>query len=539
MSVTAASASRALQRTLTVLGLCLFVATLVFVGIHEDSWFDRALLVVLQTIIAVLIVLSTRRLAFACTFTAGLFAALQGASAIKTELMGIPLLAPDLRYFATVDTLRVLANYPLLCALAACAFLAWLILLVVMWRAFPDSAPRLPRRNWLRAIIALACAVVLMLLLVPGGPAQSFYQRDAQRFMFPHANLSTFFMSFGAMHASKPAYDPADAERFDWNAAVEPSLAANHPDIISVLEESTFDPRLLNVCDIPACTVSLFDESDAATVASGILEVHTYGGATWTSEFAYFAGLPHPIFGDAGLYAAYDLAMRAHHTLPRALKVAGYRTVAVYPVPRGFVNAGVAYEHYGFDEFYDGDDLGLRWTSSDAEIFHAVEEVYRRERALDDRPIFLMTATMRQHAPHDTPPEQLPPPFNQRLFPSLDDYTDVALVNYLQRLHESAAAMANFEQFVLAQTRPTLLVQFGDHQPSFEGREYLNAKTLACRHQCGGLSVDLLCRAVEFAACSAQADAARHCISRRPGARSGRCERRCLFPRERSVARAV
>src|SRR5262249_26159917 len=53
-----------------------------------------------------------------------------------------------------------------------------------------------------------------------------------------------------------------------------------------------------------------------------------------------------------------------------------------------------------------------------------------------------------------------------------DSYSSVALMNYLQRLHESEQAMHGLETFVLDQARPMLLVQFGDHQPSFEGHEY-------------------------------------------------------------------
>src|SRR4029453_6509984 len=100
-------------------------------------------------------------------------------------------------------------------------------------------------------------------------------------------------------------------------------------DVISILEESTFDPRILKVCTLPMCKHKMFD-ADRNTRAHGLLTVHTFGGGTWTSEFALLTGLAHTLFGNAGLYAPYNLAPRVEHTLPKAFKSAGYRGVALY-----------------------------------------------------------------------------------------------------------------------------------------------------------------------------------------------------------------
>ena len=76
----------------------------------------------------------------------------------------------------------------------------------------------------------------------------------------------------------------------DCAAGRTPKIAQEHPDIVAVLEESTFDPKLLKMCTLPECKRKMF-EADGRTRAHGPLVVHTWGGGTWTSEFALMSGM--------------------------------------------------------------------------------------------------------------------------------------------------------------------------------------------------------------------------------------------------------
>jgi len=221
----------------------------------------------------------------------------------------------------------------------------------------------------------------------------------------------------------------------------------------------------------------VFYKPDAATRAEGLLKVHTYGGGTWTSEFAFLAGLPHTLFGPAGLYAPYNLAPRLRESLPRQLKALGYRTIAVYPMPRDFVRAGEAYAEYGFDEFHDARELGIEWESTDLDLVAKVEAIHRRARAQDARPLFLMVLTMRQHGPHEKPLDILPPPWNEPPAPTLDERANRNLGTYLYRMHQSDQALAQLRRYLFAAGKPVVFAHFGDHHPSFDGLE----STLASR----------------------------------------------------------
>ena len=192
------------------------------------------------------------------------------------------------------------------------------------------------------------------------------------------------------MRVTLPPQD-GDAAAYDWGGGDAQAPVKQRPDLVAVLEESTLDPRSWADCTSPRCRFDLFGADDY-TRAHGLLRVHTYGGGTWTSEFAFLAGLPHTLFGPAGLYAPYNLAPRLRESLPRRLKALGYRTVAVYPMPRRFVRAAEAYAEYGFDEFHDARELGIEWETTDLQLVDKVEEIHRRLRAEDDRPLFLMQA---------------------------------------------------------------------------------------------------------------------------------------------------
>jgi phosphoglycerol transferase MdoB-like AlkP superfamily enzyme len=287
--------------------------------------------------------------------------------------------------------------------------------------------------------------------------------------------LTDFFTSFNDTVITQPVIPDRIDRKTSWKLERPLQAPATKPDVVAILEESTFDPRILKVCTIPECKRKMFD-ADRQTRARGLLTVHTFGGGTWTSEFAVLTGLAHTLFGAAGLYAPYNLAPRVANTLPHTFRAAGYRAIAIYPMTGDFLNARNAYDYYGFDAFYDGTEYGLGWESHDADLLKVFERIYADEKRVHpDQPLFVFMLTLHQHGPHMTPLAELPPPYDKPLFKGkfspkdLDDWLNLNLGNYLQRLQESDAMLADLEKFLLDGEHPALLMHFGDHQPSFDG----------------------------------------------------------------------
>ncbi len=481
-------------RIVTAVALLGFVALLIAGPLHESGITERLFALTLILDCVALIAFVSRRFAFALIAPGVIFGGLLIAAAMKFHYLTTPLLAPDLVYFLNRDLLEVATHYPsIMLALIGGVILVPGLLILAWWldrpRLFAAMQPG-PRR-WLQIVGTLATIALMFAIDSPGGPFSAVFGKGMWATMNDHSYLVDFFTSFhqteirippAATDArpdvswTQPATDnpPACANRA-CTASARTGTTQDHPDIVAILEESTFDPTMLKVCTLPLCKQKMF-EADGRTRAHGPLTVHVWGGGTWTSEFALLTGMNHATFGDAGLYAPYNLAPRVTHSLPDDLHAAGYRAIAIYPMSGDFINARNAYKYYGFDKFYDGQDYGLSWESSDSDLMQVFDRIYAAEKkAIGNQPLFVMMLTLRQHGPHMTPLKTLPPPYDKPLFPGkfqpkeLDDWVNLNLGNYLYRLSMSDAAITHIEKTLLDGNRPALLFHFGDHQPSFDG----------------------------------------------------------------------
>ena len=463
------------------LGMVAFALAMTRLGHTERGQIEFAFCLAISLGIALVVAVSSGRIGFGLLVAGAIAGIVWLANALKLAYLHEPLLAPDLRYFARTTTLDVAAHYPHLWHKILAVLVGGLVLCIVVWRL---EAPGFWRKSaaqpYARPAASLLAAIPLLLMLWPRGPCHRVYDIQAWDFIAGGAQnpVTTFVRSFKHLRPTPPLYSADDATRFDWGAATADAGTSSRPDLVAVLEESTLDPRQWAACDVPRCAFPMF-EPDARTRAHGLLEVHTYGGATWTSEFAFLTGMPHTVFGPAGIYAPFNLAPRMRQTLPRQLKALGYRTIAIYPMPRDFVRAGEAYAEYGFDEFHDANELGLRWESTDSELVQAFGAHYRRLRGEGEGPLFFMLLTMRQHGPHDHPLQELPPPWNAPPLPALDARTNRNLATYLYRMQQSSDALAELRRLLDDAARPFVLVHFGDHHPSFDGLEGTLASALA------------------------------------------------------------
>ena len=91
--------------------------------------------------------------------------------------------------------------------------------------------------------------------------------------------------------------------------------SAEKPDIVVCLQESTLNPHQF---DFDAETIppfSMFNKQEDTAFVSP-LRVHTLGGATWKSEFAFLAGVPSTDFGALASGVFYSVVP---HTYRRVL----------------------------------------------------------------------------------------------------------------------------------------------------------------------------------------------------------------------------
>ncbi|HTV86258.1 MAG TPA: LTA synthase family protein [Dyella sp.] len=471
------------NRTTTVCALVFFVICCWFTAWQEPLLEQRCFVLALMVCVAGAAFFVFARAAFALVLGGGLFLLLRAITVLKQEYLESPLMPADFVYYVRSSLLETLRRYPNLYSVGICVSIAVPIVLWLAWscdrrrfahwRALPQAFLRLGG-------LAL-CVVLFWVCLLPSGPFAKVHERGTWEKMSDDAALTNFFVNLRDSSVHLPAMAGDDAAERDWQATataatpgtVDPS---QYPDIVQVLEESTFDPAPYAHCTVPECQPDMF-KPDARTRGTGVMRVHTFGGGTWVSEFAALTGMPQDIFGPGGMYAPYVLAPHVRDSLPRQLQRLGYLTVAIYPTNGVFLNGRDAYKGYGVDHFYGAAELGLDdWDETDAQMFAAAKRVYDKLKK-PGQPVFIMVLTINQHGPHDDPMSTLPKQF-QNLLQGLSPVAALNFDTYLQRLHDSDAAMKGLEHDFLDRAQPTMLVHFGDHQPSFDDQMRQLQRTL-------------------------------------------------------------
>jgi phosphoglycerol transferase MdoB-like AlkP superfamily enzyme len=463
---------RALRRGVVPLcALVFFGGCVAATAWQEPGWLQPGFVLALMLCSCGLLLFALARLGTALVLGGGAFLLLKSLSILKLRYLDSPLMASDFVYYARSSLLQTLQHYPHLLALGVALCLGVPPVLWLTWRWDWRILHGLPSGPaWaVRGGGTVLCALGFWLCLLPSGPFARVHDRNVWEKLSDDAQLTNFFVNLHDSDVRLPAESSEAVAARDWQATAQGTPGRPpYPDIVQVLEESTFDPVNFVACSVPQCRVRMF-QPDARTRAHGLLQVHTFGGGTWVSEFASLTGMPQDIFGDGGMYAPYVLAPHLHDALALELQRLGYLTVAIYPTNGSFLNGRNAYHAYGIDHFYDAAQLGLEeWEESDTQMFAAAKRVYDRLKK-PGQPVFVMILTLNQHGPHDDDPmTALPPPF-RNLLHGLSPAAALNFDTYLSRLHDSDLAMRGLEHDFLDRPQPTVLLHFGDHQPSFNG----------------------------------------------------------------------
>ena len=416
----------------------------------------------------------TRRWRTSLAATLYLLMAVLISSLVKQAHLGVALTIADLNFFflRPAENFKLFLNYPNL-GIALIGLIAGFVACIWIGVRFERVSALMirPAGRWLR--IGAACSAVALVVTSSFLAAESSYARasngdsyNAFLAMYEMQNvkgsierLNVFFKN-RSMEADIPAR--RDQHRFSNQSTQTPVVENALPDIMLVLEESAFDPQLIAECPPALCDFALLQPLAAATrIQQGPLLVHTTGGGTWLAEFAVLAGFDWRVFGRGGAYAPVSLAPRLRHSLPKYLQTLGYRTVAVYPTDGNFLSATLAYEHYGFDEFYDRRilQLGDDWPAvHDRMVFDKTLELIGKTN--DSRPVFVFVLTIRNHGPHGADEHELP-----SNYAPLAKQTDARLADFMARLRDSSQDYVALSAKWLSNPRPRVLAWFGDHQP--------------------------------------------------------------------------
>lgn len=245
------------------------------------------------------------------------------------------------------------------------------------------------------------------------------------------------------------------------------------PDIVVCLQESTLNPHQFDFDRQAIPPLSMFEKQEE-TVFMSPLRVHTLGGATWKSEFAFLAGVPSTDFGALANGVFYSVVPHLTYGLVKNLREQGYFCVALSPFTKGNYNAKSAYDHFGFDLMLQPQDLGYPaplgknlWHIGSDEMLKYAEMILQKQHPLlqhVQQPMFVYVLTMKEHGPYHT---DTPNHFNL-VKDGLSQKTIACLNDYTQRIVALNQATETFYRYLKQRNTPYVFAYFGDHQVAFD-----------------------------------------------------------------------
>ena len=250
---------------------------------------------------------------------------------------------------------------------------------------------------------------------------------------------------------------------------------AEKPDIVMCLQESTLNPHQF---DFDAETIppfSMFNKQEDTAFVSP-LRVHTVGGATWKSEFAFLAGVPSTDFGALASGVFYSVVPHLQTGFIKNLREQGYFCVALSPFTKGNYNAKPAYDHFGFDLMLQPQDLGYPasisknlWHISSEEMMYYTKLILQKQHpSLENvqQPMFVYVLTMKEHGPYNT---NMPNHFNLAS-KRLGGKAISCLNDYIDRIDSLNEAIEGLNDYLKSRETPYVFGYFGDHQVAFDNQ---------------------------------------------------------------------
>lgn len=264
------------------------------------------------------------------------------------------------------------------------------------------------------------------------------------------------------------------------SAEETPVVPAN---VICIMNESFSDLRIFNGLNVERSFetdfpfLPYFDSLSAMdNVQTGELYVPVFGAMTANSEYEFLTGKS-CAFVPQGSIPYQFYTKPGDHSLAKIFDEHGYETIAMHPYPGYNWNRTEAYENLGFDRFLDGEFYDNLEEELETEFFKPREYMSDQsdfdvilhllnEKEPDEK-MFVFNVTMQNHGGFevaDLEAEVHVTSMNgvscEGEYPKADQY--------LTLMKMSDEALKGFLEELEQVDEPTMVVMFGDHQPSVE-----------------------------------------------------------------------
>lgn len=292
--------------------------------------------------------------------------------------------------------------------------------------------------------------------------------------------LVTFAMNLEYIAVDKPAgysaadaqevlesYQSTDAKGTEGAGADKESDTGNKdvdelPNVIVVMDEAFSDLAVLGDFttneDYMPFVHSL--EQGADNTITGYLNVSVCGGNTANTEFEFLTGNT-MAFLPAGSIPYQQYIKDETPSLASYLANLGYETYGMHPYNANGWNRDKVYPLLGFDQtLFLGDftqtDYVRKYVSDSSDS----NNIIRLYGAKENQPMFTFNVTMQNHGGYTDTYQNFVPDIK------VEGMENLALEQYLSLVKKTDEAFSDLVSYFSKQKEKTVLVFFGDHQPS-------------------------------------------------------------------------
>ena len=276
------------------------------------------------------------------------------------------------------------------------------------------------------------------------------------------SDLQTDTESINSEHSASVHTPDSDTQK---NTGTDTTATVTNPNIIVIMDEAFSDLSVWGDFETSEEVMPFFKQLQQEAVG-GEVYVSVKGGNTANTEFEFLTGNS-MAFLPTGSVPYQQYINSETPSLASYLKSLGYTTTAIHPYNRSGWDRDTVYEYFGFDQFLDKDSFTdpyrLRGYISDKSAFDKIIEQY--EIGKNQGSQFIFEVTMQNHGGYS----KETPDFNIYLtLPEVTSKTTsvVATEKYLTLINQTDRALQELVEYFEQQSEPTIIVMFGDHQPS-------------------------------------------------------------------------
>ena len=386
---------------------------------------------------------------------------------------GTPILPWDFTALGTAaavaDSYRFSLNLQMVVCLLLLAGMIFLLRKQLLRGRFRPSQKRLRlRAGYLCAIAACAYPVLHPAALETFGIQTDVWDQSGS--YSQDGALAVFLRNTQFMSVEEPQ-DPSveNIERIAAGVAEkEPAVSTDtRPNILAIMNESWADFEDFGNLSLSESVTDYIDSLD--NLIFGHTYTSVFGAGTSASEFEFLTGNSMAFLPSGSIpYQQYILEPSA--SLASLLKENGYRTLAFHPGERTSWQRNQAYPLLGFDEFKCVEDMDVPVTEehgyvSDQSSFSQI--IYEFEHKDPEERLFLFNVTIQNHGSYTVEdyPAEVQLTDEPGKYPMAEQYLTLA--------NKTDEAFRLLVDYFSQQEEPTIILMFGDHQPSVE-QEFLD-----------------------------------------------------------------